>query len=112
MSSAPWFKFYIGDFLQDTASLHHLERSIYLLLLCEYYSQGGPFEDDKERIAAQCNARTAAERKAMGYVLNRYFTLCDGHWWNPRADQELSKRRVQSDNGKKGGRGNLRVAKA
>ena len=111
MSASPWFKFFVGDFLQDTSSLHHVERSIYLLLLCEYYSQSGPFEDDEERIAAQCNARNAAERKALKYVLSRYFTLCDGKWWNPRADKEISKRRAQSANGRQGGRGNVRRIK-
>ena len=107
MASIPWTKIYWSDFLGDTLQLDAQEVGIYFLMLAHYYQRALPIPDDKQVIYRITRATTAADRNAVHRVLDQYFVLCDGHWWNRRADKEIANRKKQQSNGKKGGRPRL-----
>ena len=82
---------YVGDFKKKTASLTLLEKGVYTELLDYYYANEEPLPADSTRIMAIVGARTAAEFKAVGTVLNMFFVKNGAGWENQRADEEIAK---------------------
>lgn len=93
MSSAPWFKFYPGDYLADTQRLTQAQHGAYLLLLIEYYASGTPPPDDDEVLAAITRCAVDVWRSAIRSPCRRFFEIRDGCWFHKRVEDELSKRR-------------------
>jgi uncharacterized protein YdaU (DUF1376 family) len=89
--SAPWFPFYVGDFVRDTMHLSATEIGAYVLLMCHYWERGS-LPTDAERLARicklpleqwQCNCISLAE-------------LFDANWRHKRIEEELAKQAVLS----------------
>jgi uncharacterized protein YdaU (DUF1376 family) len=102
----PWVAWYPGDYISKTRQLSMAQHGAYMLLLWEYYING-PLVADAVALLRVCGGKTEEDQVDMAYVLERFFTLKDGFYYNERVDEEIKKRatirkRLQS-NGKKGG---------
>lgn len=99
---------HIGDFLRKTVGLSWIEECAYRRLLDRYYSNEGPLPKDMTECYRAAGASTKEQRKAVEYVLGRYFVLRDDGWHNDRADEELityqDKAEKARENGRHGGR--------
>ena len=112
-----YYRFYPGDYFRDTSGLTMLEHGAYNLLLHNYYAACGKLEYEKPRVYEMCHARTPEDRRAVDYILNKFFRVNNGALTNNRADEELAERaryfETQRRNGLLGGRPkkNPRVSK-
>jgi uncharacterized protein YdaU (DUF1376 family) len=102
MSSRPFFKFFVGDYLQDTMGLSCCEHGVYMLLLAASWKRG-PLPDDMDHVA-----RLAANPpiEALRFILNEYWTLTERGWINARLEREraevddiIEKRRLAGQRG-------------
>jgi uncharacterized protein YdaU (DUF1376 family) len=85
-----YFRFWIGDYLKDTADLSLAEHGAYALLLAEYYNRRGPLDPDVRKLQRVCRAGCDAEHEAVATVAERFFPVGeDGLRHNKRADAEL-----------------------
>lgn len=99
---------HIGDFLRKTVGLSWIEECAYRRLLDRYYSNEGPLPKDMPECFRAAGASTKEQKKAVEYVLGRYFVLQADGWHNARADDEIAAYRDKADkareNGRHGGR--------
>jgi uncharacterized protein YdaU (DUF1376 family) len=86
MSNLPWYPFYPGDYARDTAHLSLIEHGAYRLLLDHYYSTGGPLPANADRLHKICRAVADAEKDAVLYIVQEFFTETEGGYINERAD--------------------------
>lgn len=82
---------HIGDFAAATQGLSLAERGAYRALLDQYYAHEKPLPADKRECYRMAVCTTALERKAVDYVLPRYFVLMDDGWHQKRCDEEIQK---------------------
>jgi len=99
---------HIGDYIRDTIGLSMLEDGAYNRLMDQAYATEGPLPADKSELYRLARAATSAEKKAVDYVISRYFTLTETGWVQARVQKELvlyAERAERSrQNGKSGGR--------
>ena len=99
---------HVGDFIRDTVGLSLAERGAYTALLDQYYASEKPLPLDAGERYRMAAATSAAERKAVDYVVSRYFTEQADGWHQKRADKEIAAYRSRADtaraNGQFGGR--------
>lgn len=100
--STPWMPFYVADYLADTRRLDTLEHGAYMLLILEYWRQGGlPKDDATLARLVLVDASTWARIKP---VISSFF---DADWRHKRIDAELEKAREKNerrqDAGRRGG---------
>ena len=82
-----YYQHHIGDYLSHTANLSLLEHGVYTRLLQTYYMTEKPIPlDDPWRTVG---ARDSAERSAVEYILNTFFTKTDDGFVQSRCDKEL-----------------------
>ncbi len=67
-----------------------MERGAYTALLDQYYAREAPLPLERDEIYRLAAANSAAERKAVDYVVGRYFTQEDDGWHQKRCDAELA----------------------
>lgn len=82
-----YYERHIGDYIKKTAHLSLLEHGVYTRLLDVYYDRESGIPDDKA--ARLVGARTEPETQALQVVLQEFFELRDGVWFNSRCDQEI-----------------------
>lgn len=101
-----YYKRHLGDYAKDAGHLSMLEHGAYTMLLDRYYTGEGPI--GKEEVYRVTRARSRAEKSALSFVLDKFFTFHDGAYHNHRADEELaryaSRRELNRQLGRKGGR--------
>jgi uncharacterized protein YdaU (DUF1376 family) len=103
--SQPWFPFYVGDYLRDTARLSTEGHGAYLLLILDYWANGAPPDED-ETLASiarlQLPAWLAPRQKLAGF-----FQIEGGKWTHKRIDREREvadeKHRRRVEAGRQGG---------
>jgi uncharacterized protein YdaU (DUF1376 family) len=83
-----YYERHLGDYMKNCGHLSLLEHGIYVRLLDVYYTREAPIPDDKA--ARLIRAATAPETEALQVVLEEFFILIDGHWHQPRADEEIA----------------------
>lgn len=85
MKKRPWMPLYVSDYMADTAHLTVTEHGAYLLLIMNYWHNGGlPSDEGKiQRIAKMTNHQWAKSRD----TLNAYFF--DG-WKHKRIEEEIA----------------------
>lgn len=97
---------HIGDFAKKTKGLSLAERGGYRELLDWYYGQEKPLPLDKREVYRLAIAATPAERRAVDYVLTKYFVEKPDGYHNKRADEEIVAYRKRAEqarvNGLKG----------
>lgn len=105
--SLNYMRFWIADYLADTAGLSLAEHGAYLLLLLEYYNKGAALPDDLARLNRICRATSVEEQEAVRAIAEQFFPVNgDGKRHNKRADAELAKAeeaiRQMSEAGRRG----------
>lgn len=80
---------HIGDFIKDTLGLSMLEDGAYNRLLDQVYQTERPLPLDKKEIYRNARANTAPERKAVDYVLGKFFDLREDGYMQKRAQAML-----------------------
>jgi uncharacterized protein YdaU (DUF1376 family) len=81
---------HIGDFAAATQGLSLTERGAYEALLDQYYVHEAPLPLDRREVYRMAVTTTSAERKAVDYVLTRYFREEGDGWHQKRADAEIA----------------------
>lgn len=81
-----YFEKHIGDYIRDTVSLSMLEDGAYNRLIDQYYQSEKPLPADKKEVYRLARATSTPERKAVEYVLQRYFQLGDDGYHHKRCD--------------------------
>ncbi|ABN90606.1 Uncharacterized protein conserved in bacteria [Burkholderia pseudomallei] len=81
---------HIGDLIRDTVSLSMLEDGAYNRLLDQYYQTERPLPLDKKLIYRLARATSAAERRAVDFVLETFFHARDDGYHQKRCDIEIA----------------------
>ena len=96
-----FYPFHIGDYQSHTSFLSPIEDITYRRCLDYYYLHESPLPNDLDELLRMLRLNDA---EALEYVLNKFFTLQDGRWFNKRADREiaayLAKSKKASDSAK------------
>jgi uncharacterized protein YdaU (DUF1376 family) len=87
--SRPWFPFYVGDYVRDTARLTTEAHGAYLLLMLDYWVNGAPPDDD-ETLATITKLPVTIWRKRRP-MLVKFFKVKDGVWTHSRIEKERAK---------------------
>lgn len=87
-----YYRFFPGDYMRDTSDLSMAEDGAYRRLLDHYYSEE-ELPSEKERLYRICRASSDEEKKAVEYVMERFFKNEGGRLLNKRAERELEERR-------------------
>jgi uncharacterized protein YdaU (DUF1376 family) len=85
----PWFPFYVGDYVRDTARLTTEAHGAYLLLMLDYWVNGAPPDDD-ETLATITKLPVSIWKKRRP-MLVKFFTVKDGVWLHGRIEKEKNK---------------------
>ena len=93
-----FYQFHIGDYKSHTHHLSLIEDLAFRRLLDHYYLHEAPIK--QRDIARQIGMRDNEQEVLT--VLNEFFVSTDKGFVNPRADEEISKYRKFSEDGKKG----------
>ena len=93
-----FYQFHIGDYKSHTHHLSLIEDLAFRRLLDHYYLHELPIK--QRDIARQIGMRD--NEKEVLTVLNEFFVSSEQGFVNPRADEEISKYRKFSEDGKKG----------
>lgn len=94
-----YYERHIGDYLKDTAHLSLLHHGIYSRLMDVYYTRELGFnEGEAHRLIG---ARSKEERAATDDVLQEFFSLQGGVWYQRRCDQEIARYRDKQEKAKR-----------
>ena len=93
-----FYQFHIGDYKSHTHHLSLIEDLAFRRLLDHYYLHEAPIK--QRDIARQIGMRDNEQEVLT--VLNEFFVSTEQGFINPRADEEVSKYRKFSEDGKKG----------
>jgi uncharacterized protein YdaU (DUF1376 family) len=88
---------HIGDFLRDTVGLSMTEECVYRRLLDQYYAREGPLPLELPELCRLARAMTPTEKRAVAYVVGRFFEKTSDGVTQKRADAELQKFRERSE---------------
>jgi uncharacterized protein YdaU (DUF1376 family) len=80
---------HIGDFIKDTLGLTMLEDGAYNRLLDQIYQTERPLPSDKKEVYRLARANSSAERKAVDYVLGKFFELAEDGYMQKRAQAAI-----------------------
>lgn len=102
----PWFPFYVGDYVKDTARLTTEAHGAYLLLILDYWVNGPP-PDDNETLATITKLPVPIWKKRRPSIAP-FFKVVNGKWTHSRIDREIDaaneKHKKRVDAGGKGGK--------
>lgn len=87
-----WYARYVGDYQRKTSHLSILEHGAYNLLLDHYYATGRPLPANASVLHRICRAFASDEQAAVQSVIDQFFYLENGFYYNKKAEQELAKR--------------------
>jgi uncharacterized protein YdaU (DUF1376 family) len=87
---------HIGDYTRDTVGLSLAEDGAYRRLMDQYYASELPLPVDIREVYRAARATSGADRKAVDYVLERYFTLREDGWHQGRIDREIAEHQGRS----------------
>ena len=93
---------HIGDFAKKTKGLSLTEKGAYRELLDQYYANEAPLPLDRREIYRMAVAATPAERKAVDYVLGKYFVERTDGYHQKRANEEIELYRKRKKAGASG----------
>jgi uncharacterized protein YdaU (DUF1376 family) len=85
--SQPWFPFWVGDYIRDTARLTTEAHGAYLLLILDYWAKGAP-PDDNDTLASIARLSPDAWVKLRPKIVP-FFCIVDGMWTHKRIEKEL-----------------------
>jgi uncharacterized protein YdaU (DUF1376 family) len=88
MSSKPYIKLFVSDFLGDTSHLSCDEIGAYFLLLSQCWTKG--FISSEDERLARLTRLTMDKWLSMKPVIMEFFKPCDDGYYNARATKELN----------------------
>lgn len=86
-----YYERHIGDYIRDTVSLTMLEDGAYNRLLDQYYQTERPLPRDRKMVYRLARATSAAERKAVDFVLETFFQCTDDGYTQKRVQAEIER---------------------
>lgn len=86
-----YFEKHIGDYIKDTVSLSMLEDGAYNRLIDQCYQTERPLPVDRKEVYREARASTATERKAVDYVLGKFFEQREDGFVQKRIVAEISR---------------------
>jgi uncharacterized protein YdaU (DUF1376 family) len=86
-----YYERHIGDFIKDTVSLSMLEDGAYNRLIDWCYQSERLLPPDIKEVYKTARANAAAERKAVDYVLAKYFNKTSDGYVQKRIASEIAK---------------------
>jgi len=92
---------HVGDFATATVGLSLAERGAYSALIDQYYAHESPLPPNRSEVYRLAACTSSAERKAVDYVLGRYFTEQSDGWHQKRCDEELTAYRERSESARR-----------
>ena len=96
MNSLPYMQLYVNDYLADTAHLNATQHGAYILLLMNYWQQGKPLNNSRERLAFVARM-TADEWEDNREILAEFFWVDGDVWTHARVENDLAKVREKSE---------------
>lgn len=84
-----WMPLYIADYLSATSRLTTEQHGAYLLLLMDYWKNGAP--PDNDLILAQITKLTPDAWSNARTMLEPFFEVVDGAWFQSRVENEMQK---------------------
>jgi len=97
-----FYPFHIGDYAAHTRNLSLMEDLAYRRLLDACYLAERPLDGSAADVARSIGMRDHLD--AVEYVLGKFFQQVDGGWINARADQEIERFRVKSEQASRAGK--------
>jgi uncharacterized protein YdaU (DUF1376 family) len=91
-----FFKFYMGDYLRDTAHLSMAEHGAYFLMLQNYYATQKPLPSG-DALYRMLRAQTKPEKEAIDSIVKQFWVRSAEGITNARADKEIESAAVQAD---------------
>lgn len=86
-----YYEKHIGDYIKDTVSLSMLEDGAYNRLIDQCYQTEKPLPLDVKEIYREARAISAAERKAVDYVLRKFFVETEAGYVQKRINAEIAR---------------------
>jgi len=96
MNSLPYMQLYVNDYLADTAHLNAVQHGAYMLLLMNYWQQGKPLNNSRERLATVARM-TSEEWEDNREILAEFFWIDGDIWTHARVENDLAKVREKSE---------------
>lgn len=84
-----FFDKHIGDYIRDTVGLTMLEDGAYNRLIDQVYQTERALPLDKKEVYRMARATSAPERKAVEYVLGKFFHVTDDGYMQKRAQAQI-----------------------
>ena len=84
-----WMPLYIADYLSATSRLTTEQHGAYLLLLMDYWKNGAP--PDNDSVLAQITKLSPDAWANARTMLQPFFEIQDGAWFQPRVENEMAK---------------------
>jgi uncharacterized protein YdaU (DUF1376 family) len=91
---------HIGDYTRDTVGLSMLEDGAYRRLMDQCYASELPLPTEMREVYRMARAASATERKAVDYVLRKYFVHREDGWHQNRVDREIAEFHGKSEQAK------------
>lgn len=88
---------HVGDIITATLGLSLMERGAYTALLDQYYARETALPFARSEIYRLAACTSPAERKAVDYVLCRFFVQEDDGWHQKRCDEEIARYHERSE---------------
>jgi len=99
---------HVGDYIADTIGLSMLEDGAYNRLMDQYYISEAPLPLDRTELYRLARAVSPIERKAVDYVIAKYFNEEPDGYHQNRIDIEIEAYHIRAEtaqaNGRRGGR--------
>jgi uncharacterized protein YdaU (DUF1376 family) len=92
-----YYERHIGDWIKDTVALDMIEDGAYNRLTDQYYQTEKPLPLDIREVYRLARANKPAERKAVDYVLSKYFERTEEGYRQKRADEEIQRYAVKQN---------------
>lgn len=86
-----YYERHIGDYIKDTVSLSMLEDGAYNRLIDQAYQTEEPLPLEKKEIYRLARATSTAERKAVDYVLNKFWQETEVGYVQKRIETEIER---------------------
>jgi uncharacterized protein YdaU (DUF1376 family) len=84
-----WMPLYVADYISATSRLTTEQHGAYLLLLMDYWKNGAP--PDNDQVLAQITKLSHDAWTNARTMLEGFFDVCDGHWFQHRLEAEMVK---------------------
>jgi uncharacterized protein YdaU (DUF1376 family) len=85
-----YYEHHLGDYLRDAGHLTFIEDAAYRRLIDAYYIQEKPLPPDVRECQKLARCQTAKERKAVAYVLAKFFVQNDDGFHQKRCDEVIA----------------------